>query len=109
MAVLAHCRVLLCNDGGQMHIATALGVPVVAVMGPTQPAWFGPLGRRNRVVIRPEFWCRPCFEYCIFKQAHCLRSITPDDVLQAVHEVLKEPLHTYARSQMLRPGVTTRC
>jgi heptosyltransferase-2 len=109
MAVLAHCHVLLCNDGGPMHIATALGVPVVAVMGPTQPAWFGPLGSRNRVVIRPEFWCRPCFEYCIFEQPHCLRSITPDNVLQAVHEVLKELGYTYAGSQTLNPSATTRC
>jgi heptosyltransferase-2 len=109
MAVLAHCHVLLCNDGGQMHMATALGVPVVAVFGPTQPAWFGPQGRRNRVVIRPEFWCRPCFGYCIFKQPHCLRCITPDDVLQAVHEVLKELRQTYAVPQVPNPSAAAKC
>jgi ADP-heptose:LPS heptosyltransferase len=104
MAVLAHCHVLLCNDGGQMHIATALGVPVVAVMGPTQPAWFGPLGERSRVVIRPEFWCRPCFDYCVFKEPHCLRSITPDEVLQAAYEVLGKWHRTHAGSQMSAPA-----
>ncbi len=83
MAVLSRCRLLICNDSGPMHIATALGVPVVAVFGPTEPAWFGPLGEGNRVVSQPGFWCRPCFDYCIFDQPYCLRMIPVEDVLQA--------------------------
>ena len=74
MSVLAQCRMLICNDSGPMHIATALNVPVVAVFGPTEPAWFGPLGQDHHVVIRPEFWCRPCFDYCLFDQPYCSAS-----------------------------------
>src|SRR5262249_42449196 len=44
MGALSRCQLLICNDSGPMHIATALGVPVVAIFGPTEPAWFGPLG-----------------------------------------------------------------
>jgi heptosyltransferase-2 len=109
MAVLAHCHVLLCNDSGPMHIATTLRVPVVAIFGPQEPKWFGPMGEENRVVIRREYWCRPCFDYCIFKQPHCLRSITPDDVLQAVQEALKELRYTCLGSQTLRQIETSRC
>jgi len=83
MAVLSRCRLLICNDSGPMHIATALGVPVVAVFGPTEPAWFGPLGRDNQLVIQPGFWCRPCFDYCRFDQPYCLRTITVDSVFEA--------------------------
>jgi ADP-heptose:LPS heptosyltransferase len=99
MAVLAQCGLLLCNDGGPMHIATALGVPVVAVMGPTEPAWYGPLGGMNRVVMRSGFWCRPCFDRCVFGQPQCLRCVTPDDVLRAVQGVLKQLRWAHAAFQ----------
>jgi lipopolysaccharide heptosyltransferase II len=83
MGVLAQCRMLICNDSGPMHIATALAVPVVAIFGPTEPAWFGPLGDQNHVVIQQGFWCRPCFDYCVFDQPYCLRTITVESVLES--------------------------
>jgi ADP-heptose:LPS heptosyltransferase len=88
MGVLKRCRVLICNDSGPMHIATALAVPVVAIFGPTEPAWFGPLGDNNRVVIQPGFWCRPCFDYCRFDEPYCMRVITVNSVYAAAEEVL---------------------
>jgi heptosyltransferase-2 len=88
MGVLARCQMLICNDSGPMHIATALQVPVVAIFGPTEPAWFGPLGQHNRVVIQSAFWCRPCFDYCLFDQPYCLRVITVASVFQAAAESL---------------------
>ncbi|MGB7728245.1 MAG: glycosyltransferase family 9 protein [Candidatus Acidiferrum sp.] len=88
MGVLAQCDMLICNDSGPMHIATALEVPVVAVFGPTEPAWFGPLGQHNRIVIQPGFWCRPCFDYCLFDEPYCLRTITVDSVFAAAVEAL---------------------
>jgi heptosyltransferase-2 len=90
LAALSLCQLLICNDSGPMHLAGLLGVPVVAVFGPQRPEWFGPLGARDRVVIRPEFWCRPCFDYCIFDQPYCLRTITPEQVVRAANEVTTE-------------------
>ena len=84
LAVLSHCRLLICNDSGPMHLANLLGVPVVAVFGPQRPEWFGPRGPHDRVVIRPEFSCRPCSDYCIFDQPYCLRAISSDEVYEAV-------------------------
>jgi heptosyltransferase II len=92
MAVLSRCRLLICNDSGPMHIATALGVPVVAVFGPTEPAWFGPLGQENHVVIQPGFWCRPCFDYCVFDQPYCLRAVSVEAVFEASAEALNSLL-----------------
>jgi ADP-heptose:LPS heptosyltransferase len=89
LAVLSRCRLLICNDSGPMHIATALNVPAVVVFGPTEPAWFGPLGQENQVVIRPGFWCRPCFDYCLFDQPYCLRTISTDSVFEASATSLK--------------------
>jgi lipopolysaccharide heptosyltransferase II len=90
LAVLSRCQSLVCNDSGPMHLANLLGVPVVAVFGSTNPVWFGPRGALDRVVIRPEMWCRPCFDYCIFDQPHCLRAIEPKDVLQAATDLLSD-------------------
>jgi heptosyltransferase II len=89
LAVLSRCGLLVCNDSGPMHLANLLGVPVVAVFGPQRPEWFGPRGLQDRIVIRPEFWCRPCFDYCIFDQPYCLRTITPGEVITSVREVLE--------------------
>jgi ADP-heptose:LPS heptosyltransferase len=84
LAVLSYCRLLLCNDSGPMHLANLLRVPVVAVFGPQRPEWFGPRGPQDRVVIRPEFSCRPCSDYCVFDQPYCLRTISTDEVYSAV-------------------------
>ena len=84
IAVLSHCRLLICNDSGPMHLANLLNVPVVAVFGPQRPEWFGPRGPNDRVVIRPEFSCRPCFDYCAFDQPYCLRAISIDEVYEAL-------------------------
>lgn len=90
LAVLSTCRLLICNDSGPMHVANLLSVPVVAVFGPQKPEWFGPRGTRDRVVIRPEFPCRPCFDYCIFDEPYCLRTIAPGDVTASVRESILE-------------------
>jgi len=92
LAVLSFCRLLVCNDSGPMHFANLLGVPVVAIFGPQNPTWFGPRGPRDQVVIRPEMWCRPCFDYCVFDQPYCLRTITPAEVISSVQKALQHPV-----------------
>ena len=87
MAVLARCNLLVCNDSGPMHIATGLGVPIVGVFGATEPAWFGPLGDRNKIVMSPAFWCRPCADRCIFDQPYCLRTISVEQVFQEASDL----------------------
>lgn len=84
LAVLSRCHLLLCNDSGPMHLANLLNVPVVAVFGPQRPEWFGPRGPHDGVVIRPEFSCRPCSDYCVFDQPYCLRAISIVEVYEAV-------------------------
>jgi ADP-heptose:LPS heptosyltransferase len=88
LAVLSECKLVVCNDTGPMHMASGLGVPIVAVFGPTQPEWFAPFGEDHKIVIRREVWCRPCFDYCIFDQPYCLRLITVDSVYNAAAAAL---------------------
>lgn len=57
--ILARARALLSNDSGPMHVAVALGRPVVAIFGPTDPARTGPYGK-GHVVLRASVPCAPC-------------------------------------------------
>lgn len=86
LAVLSRCQLLVCNDSGPMHMAAGLGVPVVAVFGPTQPEWFSPVGDRHEIVIRRDIWCRPCADHCIHPEPYCLSLISVDQVALAVFQ-----------------------
>lgn len=89
LAILARCSFLVCNDSGPMHMAGALGVPVVAIFGSTFPEWYRPPGVEHRVVIRRDIPCRPCGDRCIFEQPYCLRLIPIEQVIEAVSEAVE--------------------
>ena len=61
MDLLRRSRLLLTNDSGPMHIAAALGVPTVALFGPTDPDKTGPYGDGHHV-FRTQVDCAPCFK-----------------------------------------------
>ena len=88
MAALASARVVICNDSGAMHVASALGVPTVAIFGSTEPLLTGPLGPRSRV-LRHHVPCSPCFlRECPIDFA-CMKSIAPEMVMEAAEDLLK--------------------
>ncbi|RKY68488.1 MAG: hypothetical protein DRQ02_04250 [Candidatus Latescibacterota bacterium] len=92
VAAIKRCRLLLTNDSGPMHIATAVGVPVVAIFGPTHPKLgFSPLGSRD-VVLHAGLPCSPCSLHgeksCLVKHRQCMEQITPQTALEAIQRVL---------------------
>ncbi len=71
-----------------MHLAGAVGTPVVALLGPTPPALYGPRGPRD-VVFYKDLYCSPCLSNYNFKMSTCtdpvcMRSIGADEVLAAI-------------------------
>lgn len=75
------------TDSGPMHIAAAVGTPVVALFGPTDPARTGPYGPGHRV-IRGGLSCMPCFrKRC--DTVRCMREIGVGEVFAAVREMVK--------------------
>ena len=94
MAVLKLCRVLLSNDSGPMHLAAALGTPVVAVFGSTSPDLTGPglPGDPRQRLLRAEVPCAPCFRRHCPIDLRCLTGITPDRASRAVLETLEQCL-----------------
>ena len=88
MAALASARVVLCNDSGAMHVASALGVPTVSIFGSTEPLLTGPLGPRN-AVLRHHVPCSPCFlRECPIDFA-CMKSVTAEMAIAASEALLK--------------------
>ena len=80
---LRHCALLLTNDTGTMHLATLLGVPVVAVFGSTEPSLTGPLGSKSSVV-RHQVECSPCFLRECPLDFRCMKAVTVDEVVAAI-------------------------
>ncbi len=86
-ALLKKADLLITNDSGPMHIAAAVGTPVVAIFGPTRPVRTGPYGN-GHVVLQSA---HPCVN-CLKKRCNdlkCMEAITVDDVLTAVKGILK--------------------
>jgi heptosyltransferase-2 len=87
-ALLQRAESLTVGDTGVMHMATAVGTPIVTLMGPT----VGPFGfypyRANATVLERELYCRPCTPFggptCPEKHHRCLRDIAPEEVLTAI-------------------------
>ena len=75
---------LVTTDSGPMHIAAAVGTPVVALFGPTDPRRTGPYGR-NHIVIRRNMDCSPCLKKRC-NTCTCMKDITVEEVLEAVKE-----------------------
>ncbi|MBI5685097.1 MAG: lipopolysaccharide heptosyltransferase II [Verrucomicrobia bacterium] len=84
--VLSQCRLLLTNDSGPMHLAAALGKPVVAIFGSTEPALTGPGGPRH-VVLRHAPPCSPCFLRECPIDFRCMTAITVEEVVKATERV----------------------
>ena len=83
-ALLEGAALVVANDSGPMHIAAALGRPLVAPFGPTNPVRTGPYGRMDSV-IRLDIVCSPCYSRHCSHQS-CLRYLRSEDVLQLAQE-----------------------
>ncbi len=80
-------RAVITTDSGPMHLAAAVGTPVVALFGPTDPARTGPYGE-GHTVIRADLACSPCLlKKCPTRE--CMAAITPDQVFTALERIIR--------------------
>lgn len=92
-AVLARSALIVSNDSLALHLAGGLGRPVLALFGPTVPAFgFGPLGPEGLVLEHQGLACRPCSphgpERCPLGHHRCMRELAVPVVVAAAHRVL---------------------
>ncbi|MFN3567424.1 MAG: lipopolysaccharide heptosyltransferase II [Caldimicrobium sp.] len=77
-------NLLISNDSGLMHLGAALKIPQIAIFGSTDPLFTAPLNPRA-IILKLNLDCSPCFKReCPKGHYNCLRSITPDEVLQKI-------------------------
>ncbi len=82
MALIARCRLFITNDSGPMHIASALGSPVVAVFGPTNPDATSPAGADD-LIVRNKVDCAPCtYRECPIDH-RCMSGVSVEAVVAA--------------------------
>lgn len=88
-------ELMVTNDTGPMHVAAALGKPVIALFGPTEPRRTGPYGQVNRALQLNSLPCVPCFkDKCAYeKPFECLRGLSPTVVLEDVLRRLSDLKH----------------
>ena len=86
--LIRRCNLLVTNDTGPRHYAVALNVPLVVIMGPTDPRYTAS-NLEKTIVLRQELPCSPCHKKQCPTDHRCMRSITPEMVLQAGQELLK--------------------
>lgn len=95
-ALIQRATVLVTNDSAPLHLASAVGTRVVALFGPTVPAFgFGPRGAADVVVEQLNLSCRPCSSHgpqvCPLGHHRCMTEISAERVLHAVHPVPGAP------------------
>jgi lipopolysaccharide heptosyltransferase II len=87
-ALLAQCRLVVTNDNGPMHLATAVHVPTITLYGPTDPIAWNPGGPLHRLIQATGLGCLGCnLNECPFNH-ECMTGITPDRVLQEARGLL---------------------
>ena len=95
-AVLGLARACVANDSGAMHLAAAVGTPIVALFGPTREEESAPLARaggRTEVLTHPV-WCRPCMLRVCPIDHRCMKGITPQRVFASVEKAIDPGAHT---------------
>ncbi len=90
-AVLEQCSLFIGNDSAPMHLAAAVGTPIVTFFGPSEPSKFHPYGVPYRL-LEVDLECRPCdYVHCVWPddlRYQCMTRQSPDAIIQAVQELL---------------------
>jgi len=86
-AFLSQCHLFIGNDSGAMHVAAAVGLPVVAIFGPTDPLGTAPMTPRC-TIVQEKPYCSPCFLRRCPTDHRCMTRISPAAVTTAAQSWL---------------------
>lgn len=89
-ALLERASLVITNDTGTLHLASAMHCPTVAIFGPTSHYRYGPIGTKN-IVVYSDISCFPCNEKRVCGYDYrCIKQITPEEVIKASMLLLDE-------------------
>jgi ADP-heptose:LPS heptosyltransferase len=83
--LIRRARFFVCNDSGPMHLAAAVGTPVFALFGPTDPGKVGPYGAGHSV-IQKKIDCLGCRRNRCVRENQCMNAISVEEVQQTIDE-----------------------
>lgn len=86
---ISKTSLFISSDGGAMHLAAALGVPVIAFFGPMSPEIFGPVCQSPAKVFYNRMPCSPCSQTTCSHDFKCMTSIIVEDVLESVETLIQ--------------------
>ena len=92
-ALIARCRLFVCNDSGPMHIAAALGVRTVAIFGPTDHVAWRPLSDES-TIVRRDMPCWPCSAHNCKIGWECTKKLAVDTVWNRIEEWTQDKTET---------------
>ena len=89
--LLRDADVVVSNDSGPMHLANAVGTPLVTFFGAGNPIETGPFNHRNAIIIDRHLECSPCVKnVCKFPTVKCLEQITVDEIYRSVIRLMNK-------------------
>lgn len=87
--MLSVCDIVICNDSGAAHIASAFAIPTVVIFGNVDPQYVIPYGADIRRIISHQMECKPCYQsFCKFGHNLCIKSVGVDEVYQGVADII---------------------
>src|SRR3989442_7543178 len=95
---------VISGDSGPMHIAAAVGTPLIAIHGPTDPALSGPVTPRA-TILRSAIWCSPCYNAkdtsaCRFTTTQCMKNILPAQVIDVVQNKIRNSIRHLDKQEL---------
>lgn len=91
-AFLERCSLMITNDSGSMHIGAAIGCPMVAIFGPTDPELTSPYSRKS-IVLYKKAECAPCFLRECPIDHRCMTAIEVENVTRAIVQILDKNMY----------------
>jgi ADP-heptose:LPS heptosyltransferase len=89
-SLLRRMHLLIGNDSAPIHLAAGVGIPVVAIFGPTHPKATGPYPLGKHVIVRTELPCSPCGARTCRNPNYleCMESVSLKDLLREIKEIV---------------------
>ena len=90
ISLVSLCQLVICNDSGAAHIASAFSTPTIVIFGNVNPLFVSPYGSKNLSIISHNLECKPCLQsVCKFGTNLCISSITVEEVYNQAINIIK--------------------
>ena len=87
--LLSLCKLLITNDSAPLHIGSAVGIPTIAIFGPTDYKKYGPLSA-NSILVRKPLNCSPCQKALCRFNLECMKQVSVEEIFIAALEILSK-------------------